>query len=113
VIEVSTQETLFLLSLPESGYKGRGAKNAAVRQSIITGLDKLRDVSRHKDCPRITFNKNVERTMLENEDALEAVLVCYTTAMFKAAPQLFVEPLSIDDLNVLLEGWIYTPSLLT
>jgi hypothetical protein len=111
VMEVLPQETLSALSVPDSGYKGKTTKAAGKRQEVITALAKLRDVSRNKDCPRLTIPKNVERMMLENEDALEAVVACYTAAAFKSAPHLFSDPLSSDDLNVLLEGWIYAPSL--
>lgn len=112
VIEVYPRETLFCLSLPDTGYKGSGEKAAAKRQEIAHGLANLREAGCHKDCPRISFNKNIERLILENDDALDAVVACYAGAAWKSAPQLYKDPFSLDDLNVLLEGWIYAPSLL-
>jgi hypothetical protein len=112
VLEVYPRETLFCLSLPDTGYKGTGEKPGKKRAEIVNGLLNLRDLGCHKDCPRISFNKNIERQMLENDHALDAVLACYATATWKTAPQLYKDPFDADDLNVLLEGWIYAPSLL-
>jgi len=111
-MEVYPRETLFCLSLPDVGYKSTGEKAERTRLEIVSGLANIREKGCHKDIPRISFNKNVERLILENDDALDAVLACYATAAWKAAPQLFKDPFSSDDLHVLLEGWIYAPSLL-
>jgi hypothetical protein len=40
------------------------------------------------------------------------VLACFSTAMWQMSPKLFKDPYETDDMNVFLEGWIYTPSLL-
>ena len=49
---------------------------------------------------------------LENDNALDAVIALYATAIWLVAPQLFNDPYSANDANVLLEGWIYAPSRL-
>ncbi|PWU02841.1 MAG: hypothetical protein C5B53_01150 [Candidatus Melainabacteria bacterium] len=112
VLEVYPRETLYCLSLPDTGYKGSGQKPASKRSEIVSGLARIRDNSCHKDLPRLSFPKNIERVILENDHALDAVVACYASAAWKTAPHLYRDALASDDLNVLLEGWIYAPSLL-
>ncbi len=115
VMETYPRETLFSLGLPDIGYKSKDTtKSLETRKQILKGLVTIRDSKRKgiELCPRISINKNLEKIALESDHALDAVIACYATAIWKAAPQLNKDPLSTDDLNVLLEGWIYCPSLL-
>jgi hypothetical protein len=115
VMEAYPRETLFSLGLPDTGYKGKDAsKSLETRKLILKGLVSLRDkgAAGVEHCPRISMNKNIEKVAIETDHALDAVIACYSVAIWKVAPQLFKDPYSSDDSNVLLEGWIYAPSLL-
>lgn len=63
-------------------------------------------------CPYLTLSKGFERLALESDHALDAVIACYSVALWKTAPQFYKDPFTADDANVFLEGWIYAPSLL-
>jgi hypothetical protein len=115
VMEAYPREVLFSLGLPDTGYKTKdSAKSLETRKLILKGLVALRDKGAPgvEVCPRISMNKNIEKAALESDHALDAVIACYSVATWKVAPQLFKDPFSSDDPNVLLEGWIYAPSLL-
>lgn len=117
VLEVYPRETLRYLTLPNTGYKSKDKKEAEasteVRRKIIQGLVDLRDKKglTYKDCPRLTISKGIERLCEGSDHALDAVVALYATALFVSAPQLFDDPLNADNLDVLLEGWIYTPRI--
>ncbi len=56
------------------------------------------------------MNKNMHASVINSDHALDAVIACYTTAIFAHSKEMFVDPFSLNDLDVLLEGWIYRPS---
>lgn len=115
VIEVYPRETLRYLGLPNTGYKSKDKKDAdtvaEVRRKIVQNLVELRDKKglTYKDCPRLTISKGFERLAIESDHALDAIVALYASALYAGTPQLFDDPLSSDNLDVLLEGWIYTP----
>lgn len=115
VIEVYPRETLRYLGLPNTNYKSKDKKEAQaaaeVRRKILHGLVELRDKKglTYKDCPRLKISKGFERLAIDSDHALDAIVALYATALFVDTPQLFDDPLGADNLDVLLEGWIYSP----
>ncbi len=114
VIEVYPRASLALLGLPDTGYKGKSDRAAkeqslALRKQMLSDLLNLRERKGHADCPRISVAKGLEPAIVESDHALDAVIACYTAATKQFAPKLFADPLEQDNLDVLLEGWIYTP----
>lgn len=116
VIEVYPRDLLKYFGIADSGYKGKDAKEAdklqAARKQMGTALLELREKKgiTYKDCPRISFSGSVFSFIVQSDHALDAVLACCATGLWMSAPQLFDDPLSADKLEVLLEGWIYTPA---
>ena len=116
VLEVFPRATLWSLSLPDSGYKGKEKKDRdkveAVRRDLLTQLLQLRERKGAicKDYPRLTVGKSLQHVVVESADALDALVACYTTAIWAVAPALFADPFSVDNEDVLLEGWIYAPT---
>lgn len=117
VLEVYPRETLFALGLPDSGYKSKEKKDrdkvVQQRREIIKNLVEIRERkgASHKDCPRLSLSPKLEHVAAESDDALDAVIACYTAALWLVAPALFRDPLSMDQIEILLEGWIYSPTL--
>jgi hypothetical protein len=68
-----------------------------------TGDTALRDV------PRLSMSKEMESATITSDDAFDAIIACYTAAIFVTAPRYFSDPLETDNLDVLTEGWIYHP----
>ena len=115
VMETYPRETLHSLGLPDTGYKTKDSeKSLATRKEILKGLTHIRDgkLVGREHCPYLTLGKMIERAALESDHALDAVIACYAVAVWKTAPQFYKDPFTDDDPNVLLEGWIYAPSLL-
>jgi hypothetical protein len=119
VIEVYPRETLTALGLPDTGYKSKDKKDKdsahAMRRTIVENLVQIRERKgiSHKDCPRLTVGPAARSAAMDSDHALDALIACYTTAMWHTAPRYFVEPLSLDQIEVLVEGWIYSPKVLT
>lgn len=113
VIEVYPRDTLQHLELPDTGYKTKTKADAEqvaeTRRKIISGLINLRDRKQitYKDYVRLSCSNQLLSQLVANDHALDAVVAAYTTAMFVAHPNLFGDPLSLDNLDVLIEGWIY------
>ena len=114
VLEIYPRATLNALALTETGYKSQEKSEQervqSTRGNMLKGLLTLREkkgISYH-DYPRLTVPKRFEKTYIESDHALDSLIACYTTAGYLTAPQLFDDPLSSDNLDVLLEGWIYT-----
>jgi predicted nuclease with RNAse H fold len=116
VVETYPREILYSLDLPDTGYKSKDVeKSLLTRKQILKGLLNIREgkLNGREHCPRITLSKPIEKIALESDHALDALLACYAVAMWQSAPQFYKDPFdTTDDPNVLLEGWIYTPSLL-
>lgn len=115
VLEVLPEATLKALHIAANGYHARDAKDfdksQKIRRALLDQLIELRDHQgiATRDCPRLHVDQKLEHFCVESSEALDAVIACYTAAMWTAAPQLFDDPFSQDDENVLLEGWIYAP----
>jgi hypothetical protein len=115
VIEVFPRQMLAYFALAETGYKGQDKKGetklTGARKALLDALIKVRDRKgvTYQDCPRLTVPKKFEHDAVSTDNALDAIIACYATALFVAAPQLFADPLASDRLEVLLEGWIYAP----
>lgn len=116
VIEVYPRDTLRYFQLKETGYKSNVKKDepqvTSVRHEIVQGLLELKEKRglTFRNVPKLNLNKNVLASVINSDHALDAVIACYTTAIFAEAKELFVDPFSLDDLDVLLEGWIYRPA---
>jgi hypothetical protein len=114
VIEVYPRDFLKFLALPDTGYKGRTKKEEEavqkIRRQIISGIIELRERKQisFKEMVRLSMPKDVETQALQSDHALDAVIACYLTALFVSSPSLFADPFSLDNSDVLLEGWIYS-----
>jgi hypothetical protein len=114
-MESYPREVLYSLGLPDTGYKTKDAeKSLAVRKEILKGLNKIREgkLKGRELCPQLSMSGAIERSVIDSDHALDALLACYSVAIWKTAPELFKDPMTTDDPNVFLEGWIYAPSLL-
>jgi hypothetical protein len=115
VLEVFPRAMLWCLGLPDSGYKSREkkdeAKVEALRKQILTSLSELREKKGIlcKDYPRLTFDNKIRSIAIDSDHALDALIACYSAAVWLSAPEVFEDPFACDDINVLLEGWIYAP----
>jgi hypothetical protein len=115
VLEVYPRDVLFALGLPDTGYKSKEKKDQEnaqlMRRKILDSLIELREKkgASHKDCPRLTMSAPARKAAIESDHALDALVACYAIAMWKEVPALFQDPLSLDNIEVLLEGWIYSP----
>lgn len=116
VLEVYPRDFLRYLGLPDTGYKSKTKKEdepaQKMRRQILDGLLDLKERRQIslKDFIRLSIKKEIEHQIVNSDHALDAVIAGYVTALFIAAPQLFTDPFAAGDLNVLLEGWIYSLS---
>jgi hypothetical protein len=116
VIEVYPRDTLHFFQLKETGYKSKDKKDepqvTSARHEIVQGLLELKEKRglTFRNVPTLHMNKNMHASVINSDHALDAVIACYTTAIFAHAKEMFVDPFSLNDLDVLLEGWIYRPS---
>lgn len=119
VMEVYPREILYLLGLPDKGYKGqtKSSKEKAleVRKQIVDGLIHLRERGdeKYRTCPRLEIDNSLKGQIIASDHALDAVVACYATAIFLSQGELFPDPLDANNLNILLEGWIFAPSKLS
>lgn len=119
LIEVYPREILYILGLPDQGYKSKDKKNAEkahqLRRDILDGLINLREKGGKKfeDCPRLHVDNSLKGMLIASDHAIDALVACYAAALFHSKPELFPDPLDSDNLNVLIEGWIYGPQKLT
>ncbi|HEY9712541.1 MAG TPA: DUF429 domain-containing protein [Chroococcales cyanobacterium] len=117
VLEVYPRESLHALGLPDSGYKSKEKKEqdkvTAARRDIIKNLIEIRERKgiTHKDCLRLNLSPKVQHIAVESDHALDALIACYTAALWASVPAYFRDPFSMDDVEILLEGWIYSPTL--
>jgi hypothetical protein len=116
VMEVNPAHTLKSLGVKETGYqnkdKGDDAQAEILREKIVQDLLKLKDKKAItcKDYPPLSIQKGLIHNFIKSHHALDALICCYTTAMFATAPNHFADPFDADSLDVLLEGWIYQPN---
>lgn len=116
VIEVYPRALLKTLELPDSGYKGSEKKDAekykAVREQILDGMINLRERKglTFARFPRLSVPAKLRHSFLESDHALDSLVACYSTAIYVAEPSLFADPLDANNMDVLLEGWIYNPT---
>ncbi|MBZ0186379.1 MAG: DUF429 domain-containing protein [Candidatus Obscuribacterales bacterium] len=118
VMEIFPRELLHLLGLPDRGYKGKDKKSReaamAVRREILDGLIYLKETgdARFQEFPRLSLDNSFKGAVIAADHALDALIACYGAALFTAQDKLFPDPLDSNNLNILLEGWIYAPSKL-
>lgn len=116
LIEVYPRATLKALGLTDSGYKSQEKKEQekmrALRGEILNGLIDLRErkVLTFQHFPRLSVPAKLKHTLAESDHALDSLIACYCTATFLHAPNLFADPLESNNVDVLLEGWIYFPA---
>lgn len=118
VMEVYPREILWLLGVPDQGYKTKDKKTAektlAVRREIVDGLLNLREKggAKYQGCPRLNMTNAIKGQIIASDHALDALVACYAAGLYFANPELFPDPLDFDNDCVLTEGWIYAPSKL-
>jgi predicted nuclease with RNAse H fold len=116
VIEIYPRATLHTLGLTETGYKSQEKSEQermiSTRANMLQGLVSLRDKKgiSFQHFPRLSVAKRFEKTFVESDHALDSLIACYTTACFATKPELFADPFSSDNEDVLLEGWVYALS---
>lgn len=115
VMEVYPRAILKVLELPDTGYKSADKSEAekvrAVRQRILNGMINLRERKglTFAKFPRLTVPPKMQKHFVDSDHALDSLLACYCTAMYQYDQTLFADPLDANNMDVLLEGWIYTP----
>jgi hypothetical protein len=115
VIEIYPREVLYILGLPDQGYKMKDKKNHdkahAVRKEIVDGLIYLRETGGEKfqNCPRLHIDNSLKGALLASDHTVDALVACYGAALYHERPQLFDDPWESDSENMLVEGWIYGP----
>lgn len=113
VLEVQPKDTIKYLGLTHIEYrskeKGDEKLAEAQREKMVLSLMKVKErkALTFKDLPPLIVQKNFMHNFVHNEHAVDALISCYTTAMFVHAPEHFDDPLASDALEVLLEGWTY------
>lgn len=118
IIEVYPRELLYILGLPDKGYKQKDKKTSekthAVRREIVDGLINLRERGgkRFQDCPRIHIDNSLKGGIIASDHAVDALVACYGACLYHSNPQLFIDPWDCGNENMLLEGWIYAPARL-
>lgn len=118
IIEVYPREILYILGLPEKGYKMRDKKSQdkahAARKEIVDGLLHLRERgdARFQDCPRLHIDNSLKGAILASDHTIDALVACYGACLYHAKPQYFPDPWDAGNENMLLEGWIYGPRTL-
>lgn len=116
--EVYPAEILSLLNLPWRGYKGKDKqgrdKALEVRREIVNGIVYLRENggAKFKECPRVSIDNTLKGQIIASDHAVDAFAACYSAAIRRTTPSLFPDPLDSDNVNVLLEGWMYAPAAL-
>lgn len=118
VMEVYPREILYLLGLPDRGYKSttKPKEEAAhkVRREIINGLVELRGRGdeRFANCPRLKIDNSIKGKIIASDHAVDSIIACYASGIYASQPDLYPDPFDANNLNILLEGWIFAPSKL-
>jgi hypothetical protein len=115
VLEVYPRATLKALNLPDTGYKSAEKKDQdkvkAARTVILDGMINLREKKglTYQKFPRLTVPGKFRHSLLESDHALDSLIACYCTAVYTFDPTLFADPFDANNMDVLLEGWIFNP----
>lgn len=118
VMEVYPRDTLRYFGLPDTGYASKEKQDEEqakqLRHKILHSLIEIREKKgiTFKDVPRLTVPKALEHHFLNSEHALDALISCYTIALYVSHKDHFDDPYSADQIEVLLEGWIFRPRML-
>lgn len=113
VIEVQPKETLKYLGITDVSYvsKDKHDENEAEahRDKLVQNLMKVKErkALTLKEIPALIIQKSFLHNFRHSDRAINALVSCYTTAMYSAVPEHFDDPFSADSLEVLLEGWVY------
>lgn len=117
VMEISPKDTLRYFGFPDTNYASREKEDEEkikqLRHKILHSLIELKEKKgiTFKDIPRLTVPKALEHNFLNSEHALDALISCYTTALYANQKDLFDDPFSADQIEVLLEGWTFRPRI--
>lgn len=117
MIEVFPRAMLKTLGLPDTGYKSQEKKELdkmrTIRAEILNGMIDLRERKglTYQKFPRLHVPPKLKHSFTESDHALDSLIACYASATYLAEPSLFADPLDGDNMDVLLEGWIYSPTI--
>ncbi len=113
IIEIYPRELLYILGLPDQGYKAKDKKNHdkahALRKEIVEGLIYLKSEPRFQGLPRLHIDNTLKGAIIANDHAMDALIACFGACIFHMNPEEFPDPWEVADENMLLEGWIYGP----
>jgi len=113
IMEVQPRETLKYLGLADHLILSKEKQDENVveaqREKLVQNLIKVKEKKALtlKDIPPLIIQKSFLHHFRHFDHAIDALISCYTTAMFSFAPGHFDDPFSADALEVLLEGWVY------
>ncbi len=113
VLEVQPRETLKYLGITDAVFvtKEKHDENLveAHREKLVQNLLKVKErkALTLKEIPALIIQKSFLHNFRHSDRAIDALISCYTTAIFSFAPTHFDDPFSSDALEVLLEGWVY------
>ena len=111
VMEVYPAAILRSLALPYKKYKGSQPEAKALRAEILASLPKVTETI--KTLPGLVLEPHLATLMLASDDALDAVLACYSACLAALLPELSAHQAIIasnmPDGQDQLEGWIYSP----
>ena len=88
VLEVYPRDTLKYLGLRDSGYQSKekvdDTQAEILREKIVQDLIKLKErkALTFKDYPPLVVQKHFMHHFLKSDHAVDALIACYTTAMF-------------------------------
>ncbi|MBS1993019.1 MAG: DUF429 domain-containing protein [Cyanobacteria bacterium SZAS LIN-3] len=116
-MEVYPAATLCAAGLPFRKYKGSTPEARTMREQIITGLTRLHTVKAITapdgmgvEPTKLAIPPTIAAAALGSDDALDAVLACYSAFLATLMPRLCDPKLLTEDrLTPQIEGWIYTP----
>lgn len=117
VLEVNTTDTLRYFGLPNTGYASKDKDDEErvkqLRHKILHSLIELKEKKgiTYKDVPRLTVPKSLEHNFVNSEHALDALISCYAIALYTGHKDMFDDPYSTDQIEVLLEGWTFRPKI--
>jgi hypothetical protein len=113
IIEVQPKDTLKALGVQPAAATSKDKVDEtlleAQRDKLVQNLIKAKErkAITMKDLPGLVIQKNFLHNFRHSDHAIDALINCYTTAMYTANRTHFDDPFAADALEVLLEGWIY------
>ncbi len=115
VLEIYPRTTLNCLGLPDTGYKSKEKKDKekmqSTRHKLLQGLLSVREKTKNI-APKLFFPQKFEHFVVDSDHALDALVACYATAMYAHDTTLFADPFACNNIDVLIEGWIFEPQKL-